>query len=89
MAGQGKVLLYSRWKKLLDIAWRLPPGELGQLEALFLELLGYQIRHRVGQRHEPLVAATGADAGLYCHASVGRTAVKNRLSLGPFRGEPR
>ena len=61
MAGQGKVLPYSKWKNLLDVAWGLMPVELGQSEALLLELLGYQIRHRAGQRYEPLVAATGGE----------------------------
>jgi len=58
MAGQDRSVRYSRWTDVLRKTWALRPDELGGLESLILELLGYQIRHPSGRRHEPIVGAT-------------------------------
>jgi len=57
MVQQDKPLRYSKWTNVLNKIWMLGPNDLGGSESVILELLGYQVRYRVGRKHEPIVGA--------------------------------
>ncbi|HJU11148.1 MAG TPA: DNA-directed RNA polymerase subunit alpha C-terminal domain-containing protein [Candidatus Binataceae bacterium] len=58
MMGQDRALPYPKWTQILEKTWQVTPDDLGVLETLILELLGYKIRYSSTHLHAPVVAAS-------------------------------